>query len=379
MLTIITFWILATSSSLSLVILIRAALIRQKSTRHTVLPTAVESLPTVSVCIPARNESDAMTQCLERVIASTYPKLEIIVFDDESGDNTSFLIKSFAHAGVRFIEGISLPEGWLGKNYAQQHLFLESSGEYILYLDVDTHIMPDTIEVLVSQLLAENATMVSVLPSRNDGWRASVLFATLRYFWAIILHRKARPAVASSLWLISRAYLEQHTDGFEALKNTIEPEVTVAARLLESKQYRFYLNDTQLGVSYEKKWRSQCETAIRLLFPLVGGTTRGFITGFIALSVLLYPFCVVILAFPLGIGAAETLLAVLAIALLISAYGLYLLATWKRGKIVGLFLLPITLIQELALLIISAYKYRTQAITWKGRPVHIITKAPRTI
>ena len=63
-----------------------------------------------------------MNDCLERVVASTYPKLEIIVLDDHSQDNTSALIKSFAHKGVRFVEGTKLPEGWLGKNHALQLL-----------------------------------------------------------------------------------------------------------------------------------------------------------------------------------------------------------------------------------------------------------------
>ena len=38
-------------------------------------------LPTVSVCIPARNERHAMTACLEGVLASDYEKLEIIPAD----------------------------------------------------------------------------------------------------------------------------------------------------------------------------------------------------------------------------------------------------------------------------------------------------------
>lgn len=33
-----------------------------------------EDLPTVSVCIPARNENQAIEACLERVLASDYPK-----------------------------------------------------------------------------------------------------------------------------------------------------------------------------------------------------------------------------------------------------------------------------------------------------------------
>ena len=46
-----------------------------------------------------------MTDALHRVIASTYPKLEIIVLDDLSADKTPALIKAFAQDGVRFIEG----------------------------------------------------------------------------------------------------------------------------------------------------------------------------------------------------------------------------------------------------------------------------------
>ena len=69
-------------------------------------------LPSVSVLIPARNEQVAMRSSLEMVLASDYPKLEVIVLDDNSVDNTSDEIKLFAHAGVRFVSGEKPPEGW---------------------------------------------------------------------------------------------------------------------------------------------------------------------------------------------------------------------------------------------------------------------------
>ena len=74
------------------------------------VPAAVD-VPSVSVCIPARNETHAMAECLERVLASDYPKLEILVFDDNSADDTSTIIRSFAQEGVRFVAGTELPEG----------------------------------------------------------------------------------------------------------------------------------------------------------------------------------------------------------------------------------------------------------------------------
>lgn len=108
-----------------------------RSLKRTAVPKLTEvstTGPSVSVCIPARNETHAMTQCLERVLASDYEKLEVIVFDDNSADDTSVLVKSFAHAGVRFIPGKKLPEGWLGKNHALEVLAQEASGTYIIFL-----------------------------------------------------------------------------------------------------------------------------------------------------------------------------------------------------------------------------------------------------
>ena len=46
----------------------------------------IAELPSVSVCIPARNETHAMTECLERVLASDYEKLEIIAEDSDKND-----------------------------------------------------------------------------------------------------------------------------------------------------------------------------------------------------------------------------------------------------------------------------------------------------
>src|SRR5690606_10627587 len=75
-----------------------------RKTRHITNRThySDKELPTVSVCIPARNETNALEDCLRSMLANDYPKLEILVLDDCSQDRTAEVIKSFAHAGVRF-------------------------------------------------------------------------------------------------------------------------------------------------------------------------------------------------------------------------------------------------------------------------------------
>lgn len=58
-------------------------------------PPAPTTWPTVSVVVPARNEEEAISDCLESLRACNYPddRLEIIVVDDFSTDGTSESVK----------------------------------------------------------------------------------------------------------------------------------------------------------------------------------------------------------------------------------------------------------------------------------------------
>ncbi len=331
-------------------------------------PYSLRDTPSVSVCIPARNEAHAMTECLERVIASNYPKLEIIVLDDGSADDTSTLIKAFAHAGVRFVEGMPLPDGWLGKNNALQGLLDEASGSYILYVDVDTQIEPDTISQLVAYIQQEKVSMVSVLPRRQDDWRASLLFGTMRYFWELILHRRSAPAVASSAWMIHRQTLTDSLGGFEPYRNDVQPEAKLAAALMARHSYRFIIGSPQLGVSYEKKWSSQVDTSIRLLFPVLGGQLVKNLLALIGLLLLNLPM----LALADGIIEGWTLVQTMALWLLCvygALYSLYLDKVWQRGWWLGVVLWPVVVAQEAIVLMVSIHHYLRHTVTWKGRSI----------
>lgn len=331
-------------------------------------PGMLGDIPSVSVCIPARNETFAMTQCLEHVIASTYPKLEIIVLDDSSADNTSHLIKAFAHSGVRFVEGSPLEEGWLGKNYSLQGLLNEASGTLVLFMDVDTVIKPDTIEQLVSYMRQEKASMVSVLPLRQDGWHASTLFDTMRYFWELILHRASSPAACSSAWMIRRQHLITDLNGFNGVRNVVKPEAKLAATLMQKNEYRFLIGTSLLGVSYDKKWSAQVDTSVRLLYPIVGSNIIKATVAILLLLLLNLPTLFVIYGFIGGWTIVQTV-ALGQLGVFIVIYGIYLTSVWKSSWWAGALLWPYTIAQELVLLLFSVIGYSRGVITWKGRPV----------
>jgi len=328
----------------------------------------IEHMPSVTVCIPARNEHHAMNDALQQVIASTYPKLEIIVLDDMSGDNTSALIKAFAHEGVRFVEGAKLPAGWLGKNHALQGLLKEASGTYILFMDVDTRLTPDSIEQLVSYAQQESAKMVSVLPRREDGMRASVLFSPLRYFWEIMFHQKSSPATASNAWLIDRQTLLKRFQGFESFKDVIQPEARISAELMASGEYRFLIGTQMLGVSYEKKWRSQLSTSIRLLSPLLQLRASNSIVAALDLLIVASPLFILLIGF-IGGWNYNHLIAGILYLMFAGLYGIYLKKVWNKGWIIGGLLWGGIVVQEVYLVIASAIAHKQKTVTWKGRPL----------
>jgi len=318
-----------------------------------------DELPSVSICISARNETHAMTQCLERVVASEYPKLEIIVLDDGSRDDTSLLIKSFAHAGVRFIEGSPLPDGWLGKNYAQSILAREASGKYVFFMDVDTLIDRHTIARAVAYLLTNKADMVSIIPIRDDHWQLSTLFATMRHFWTLIRFSPRRPRAAANAWLIDREVLMDNFATDTSLAQSVQVETTIARKLASDNRYRLALSNTWLGLRYEKTWPSQVETSIRLLYPQCGKSAVQATGLIVLLALTVVPYAVVFWH--------PAYLAIIILQYLVAYY--YLAHVWARYRIIGALLLPVTVIQEIVLIIVSTYRYHFGIITWKGRPV----------
>ena len=327
-----------------------------------------EDLPSVSVCIPARNEMHALEQCLEKVLASTYEKLEILVLDDSSTDNTPHIIRSFAHAGVRFIAGTPLPVGWLGKNHALATLADEASGDYILFMDVDAHIEPETISTLVRSALEKKVTMLSVLPRREDSLHASALFGTGRHMWELVLARKKSPPSSSVTWLIKCETLLQLDHGLADYGMSVRPDHHLARILSRHQAYSYMIGTKQLGVSYEKRLHSQIETAERLYYPMLG---KSFPTLLVVLFIAMLGLLPWLYLYPeyvpyfVGVLLLQWLSHIV---FTLHTYG-------KKGALLRALLWPYVLTLDSVLLLHSALRYMTKTVLWKGRNV---VSSPRT-
>jgi glycosyltransferase involved in cell wall biosynthesis len=55
----------------------------------------LDDLPLVSFCIPTKNNEETIENCLKSIVSQNYPKLEIIIIDGNSSDNTIQIAKKY--------------------------------------------------------------------------------------------------------------------------------------------------------------------------------------------------------------------------------------------------------------------------------------------
>lgn len=97
----------------------------------------------VSVVIPARNEGEHISQCLQNVLAQNYPHnlTEIIVVDDNSTDNTAMLVEKIiadnAHRKIRLLKLKDVSATVLFKKRAITEAVALATGKLIVTTDAD--------------------------------------------------------------------------------------------------------------------------------------------------------------------------------------------------------------------------------------------------
>ena len=114
--------------------------------------------PTVSVLIPAYNEEAAILDTIRSVLASNYPKLEVLVIDDGSTDHTAELVRENFGRDPR-VRLLLQPNR--GKPSALNHGLAEETGEIVVSIDADTIVDPDAILLLARHFADPNVGAVA--------------------------------------------------------------------------------------------------------------------------------------------------------------------------------------------------------------------------
>lgn len=195
----------------------------------------------ISILIPARNEEENIGNILEDLISTSPIIMEILVFDDESSDNTRNIIKEYSlrDSRIRLIESNGLERGWMGKNFACHNLSLLAKGDYILFIDSDVRMKNDVIEKALNYAISKKLDLLSVFPYQimiSKGEKISI--PNMNY---ILLSLLALPLVLyskfSSISAANGQFMLFRTDTY---KNILPHELFKTSKAEDIEISRYY-------------------------------------------------------------------------------------------------------------------------------------------
>ncbi|MGN0342932.1 MAG: glycosyltransferase family 2 protein [Roseburia sp.] len=105
--------------------------------------------PLVSVCIPAYNNADYITETIHSILNQTYENLELVVVDDQSGDDTYAVVAAMTDPRIRLYRN----EQNLGMSGNWNRCLSLCTGEYIKLVCADDLLDPTALEREVGALM----------------------------------------------------------------------------------------------------------------------------------------------------------------------------------------------------------------------------------
>ncbi len=223
--------------------------------------------PEISLLVPARDEGRRLPAALAGMRAQDVT--EIIVLDDQSGDDTAAVVRGAAAADprVRLLRGTPPPPGWSGKNWACHQLAAAARGDVLLFCDADVLLAPGAVDACWAQLRAQGADVFSVFPRQHTSSLGERLLVpliddVLLSFLPHGLLRLPVPSAATAngqlLMFPRRAYDE--LGGHAAVASEINEDIALARRargtslrlglalggdLVGARMYRGYLESVR--------------------------------------------------------------------------------------------------------------------------------------
>lgn len=115
--------------------------------------------PMVSIIIPAYNVEQYIEECLASALGQSFAEIEVIVVNDGSTDRTLPLIKKYAATDSR-LQLIDLGVNQ-GQSVARNAGIGKASGEWLVFLDADDILAPNSVSILYETAISLGADIVS--------------------------------------------------------------------------------------------------------------------------------------------------------------------------------------------------------------------------
>ena len=104
-------------------------------------------MPKISVIIPTFNRGEMVVKCVQSVLATNYPELEVIVVDDCSPEDVKGLL-DLSFANDKNVRCVRTPSNLMVAG-ARNFGAAQSNGDYLLFLDNDNIVESDMLDQLI--------------------------------------------------------------------------------------------------------------------------------------------------------------------------------------------------------------------------------------
>jgi len=339
---------------------------------------AVSTFPRLSVLVPARNEEVSVEKCVRSLLAQDYPDYEVLVLDDQSDDRTPSVLADLASAERRLqiLRGEPPPPPWLGKHWACHQLARAAGSDYLVFVDADTRLAPQTLRYAISATLAEGTDLLSVFPRQEVGsWSERLVVPVLQ--WSIfcflplaLAYRLRVPGLvaASGQFMLFRREAYDAIGGHAAVRQDVLDDVALTRRVqANGLRWRLLDGGEHMRCRMYRDFHGVCEGFSKNLFALFGYNVPLFVFVWLWVLTLHYE-PLIVLALRLLPGVVTQTNAVLASIAVVEMLCLWGLTSWHFG-----FPRYLALLYPLGSLLTVGIAMRSLVVTllgrgqWKGR------------
>ena len=344
---------------------------------------APANAPLVSIIVPARNEAHNIGRCVTSILATSYPRIELIVVDDNSTDATgdAALRAARGDSRARVVVNRPLPEGWFGKQWACTTGAEAASGEILLFTDADTDHAPDLVTRSVNAIYRTRADMFSVAGRQELGgfWERLIqpqMFSILsmRYGGTESVNNSRRPSekIANGQCIFFTRSAYDAIGGHASVKTVVAEDLMLAQTVFaRGKKLVLMLGVDQLSTRMYRSldelingWRKNVFAAGLDAVPFGSIGRIGFPFALLTPPVMQLAPLVVLVAAALGLVSGGLILwATIAVA----ATLLWWIIAYVQIEESPLYALAYPLGAAVLLYIFTSAILRGRRVTWKGR------------
>ena len=239
-------------------------------------------LPSLTVVIPAYNEAANISRCLSSVLRNTPPcnDWRVVVVDDNSSDATVSLASATIEATPSQAQSSVLQAGprpsaerWVGKNWACSRAMASVETDWVLFIDADVELAPQTLRRALAQANAEEADLFSLAPrlvcSCLAEWMVQPIMASLLGL-GFPMEETNNPdspvAFAAGPFMLFRRKAYSAIGGHQALADEVVEDLALARRIkgsgyrlryclgLDAVDLQMYADLGALWEGWSKNW-----------------------------------------------------------------------------------------------------------------------------